>query len=167
MLLIGVQAVAIHGSKDQEERDMAIKAFKKGQKDVLVATDVASKGLHFDGIQHVINYDMPDELENYVHRIGRTGRSGCTGLATTFVNDEGPEISLLDLKYLLKEAKQRVPPFLKNLHSEHEKFLEHGGCAYCGGPGHRITACPKLESIQQQQVSKVGKGDGLAGSEGF
>ncbi|EGD75891.1 DEAD box polypeptide 41 [Salpingoeca rosetta] len=165
LLLKGVQAVAIHGGKDQEERDMAVKAFKKGQKDVLVATDIASKGLDFKGIQHVINFDMPDELENYVHRIGRTGRSGRTGLATTFINDEVPEISLLDLKYLLKEAKQRVPPFLQNLRSEHEKFLEHGGCAYCGGPGHRITSCPKLESVQSQQVSRVGRGDGLAGGD--
>lgn len=54
--------------------------------DVLVATDVASKGLDFPEIQHVINYDMPDEIENYVHRIGRTGRCGKTGIATTFIN---------------------------------------------------------------------------------
>ena len=57
-----------------------------GEKDVLVATDVASKGLDFPNIQHVINYDLPDEIENYVHRIGRTGRSGKTGIATTFIN---------------------------------------------------------------------------------
>ena len=54
--------------------------------DVLVATDVASKGLDFPEIQHVINFDMPDEIENYVHRIGRTGRCGKTGIATTFIN---------------------------------------------------------------------------------
>ncbi len=63
-----VDVVAVHGDKDQEERLAAISAFKKGQKDVLVATDVASKGLDFPGIQHVINYDMPEEIENYVHR---------------------------------------------------------------------------------------------------
>jgi ATP-dependent RNA helicase DDX41 len=60
--------VAVHGDKDQEERLAAISGFKGGQKDVLVATDVASKGLDFPGVQHVINYDMPDEIENYVHR---------------------------------------------------------------------------------------------------
>ena len=71
-----MKAVAIHGSLDQEERSRGIDAFREGTKDVLVATDVASKGLDFDNIQHVINYDLPDDIENYVHRIGRTGRKG-------------------------------------------------------------------------------------------
>lgn len=84
-----------------------------GRKDVLVATDVASKGLDFPDIQHVINYDMPDEIENYVHRIGRTGRCGKTGIATTFINKNQSESILLDLKHLLKEARQRVPPVLQ------------------------------------------------------
>ena len=77
-----------------------------------MATDVASKGLDFPNIQHVINYDLPDEIENYVHRIGRTGRSGKTGIATTFINKNQGESILLDLKHLLKEAKQRIPPVL-------------------------------------------------------
>ncbi|KAL6219701.1 hypothetical protein ACLB2K_007460 [Fragaria x ananassa] len=79
LLLKGVEAVAIHGGKHQEEREYAISSFKAGKKDVLVATDVASNGLDFRDIQHVINYDMPAEIENYVHRIGRTGRCGKTG----------------------------------------------------------------------------------------
>ena len=83
-----------------------------GRKDVLVATDVASKGLDFPDIQHVINFDMPDEIENYVHRIGRTGRCGKTGIATTFINKNQSESILLDLKHLLQEAKQRIPPVL-------------------------------------------------------
>ena len=65
MLLKGVEAVAIHADKDQEEREFAIKAFKTGKKDVLVATDVASKGLDFNKIEHVINFDMPKEVEDY------------------------------------------------------------------------------------------------------
>jgi len=68
LLLKGVEAVATHGGKDQEEREYAISSFREGKKDVLVATDVASKGLDFPDIQHVINYDMPKEIENYVHR---------------------------------------------------------------------------------------------------
>lgn len=64
----GVDVVAVHGDKDQEERTTAIAQFKAGTKDVLVATDVASKGLDFPGIQHVINYDMPSQIEDYVHR---------------------------------------------------------------------------------------------------
>jgi ATP-dependent RNA helicase DDX41 len=68
LLLKGVEAVAVHGGKDQEEREYAMSSFREGKKDVLVATDVASKGLDFPDIQHVINYDMPKEIENYVHR---------------------------------------------------------------------------------------------------
>ena len=79
---------------------------------MLVATDVASKGLDFPGIKHVINYDMPDDIENYVHRIGRTGRSGAMGVATTFINKANEESVLLDLKALLIESKQKVRPMM-------------------------------------------------------
>ncbi|XP_066994834.2 ATP-dependent RNA helicase abstrakt [Anabrus simplex] len=165
LLLKGVEAVAIHGGKDQEERSRSVEAFRKNQKDVLVATDVASKGLDFADVQHVINYDMPDDVENYVHRIGRTGRSGKTGIATTFINKANDESVLLDLKHLLMEAKQKVPPFLAALQSENEKYLNLGderGCSYCGGLGHRITDCPKLEAIQNKQASNIGRRDYLA-----
>lgn len=91
----------------QEERHYAIRAFKSGKKDIMVASGVASKGLDFDDIQHVIIFTMPKEIEDYVHQIGRTGRSGKTGIATTFVNMNTPEQTLLDLKYLLMEAGQK------------------------------------------------------------
>ncbi|KAF5273788.1 hypothetical protein FQA39_LY00903 [Lamprigera yunnana] len=165
LLLKGVEAVAIHGGKDQEERSRSVEAFRKRLKDVLVATDVASKGLDFPDVQHVINYDMPDDVENYVHRIGRTGRSGQQGLATTFINKANDESVLLDLKHLLMEAKQKVPNFLSELCSESEKYLNLGderGCSYCGGLGHRITDCPKLEALQNKQASNIGRRDYLA-----
>lgn len=157
LLLKGVEAVAIHGGKDQEERSRAVEAFRRSEKDVLVATDVASKGLDFENIQHVINYDMPEDIENYVHRIGRTGRSGRVGIATTFINKACDESVLLDMKHLLLEAKQKVPPFLLALQSENDKYLELGeerGCSYCGGLGHRITDCPKLEAMQRSWERK-------------
>lgn len=165
LLLKGVDAVAIHGGKDQEERSKAVEAFRAGKKDVLVATDVASKGLDFKDIQHVINFDMPDDIENYVHRIGRTGRSSQKGLATTFINRSVELPVLLDLKHLLLEAKQKLPDFLAQLESDTEKYLLLGderGCSYCGGLGHRITDCPKLEAIQNKQASSVGRKDFLA-----
>lgn len=166
LLLKGVEAVAIHGGKDQEERSRAVEAFRKHHKDVLVATDVASKGLDFPDVQHVVNYDMPDDVENYVHRIGRTGRSGVNkGLATTFINKSTEQSVLLDLKHLLIEAKQRVPAFLGELCSETEKYLDVGdtqGCSYCGGLGHRITDCPKLEAVQSKQASNIGRRDYLS-----
>ncbi|KAL6888508.1 hypothetical protein ACP4OV_009534 [Aristida adscensionis] len=159
LLLKGVEAVAIHGGKDQEEREFAIESFKTGRKDVLVATDVASKGLDFPDIQHVINYDMPAEIENYVHRIGRTGRCGKTGIATTFINKNQTETTLLDLKHLLKEAKQRIPPVLAELNDPLEDAeiiaKESGvkGCAYCGGLGHRVGDCPKLEHQKSMAIA--------------
>lgn len=166
LLLKGVEAVAIHGGKDQEERSKAVEQFRNQEKDVLVASDVASKGLDFQNIQHVINFDMPDDIENYVHRIGRTGRSGTKGLATTFVNKATEHFVLLDLKHLLVEAKQKVPQFLAELCSESENNPElSDGCAYCGGLGHRITECPKLEAIQTKQASNIGKRDFLSNAD--
>ena len=152
LLIKGVEAVAIHGGKDQKDREAAIDHFKSGKKDVLVATDVASKGLDFANIQHVVNYDMPDEIENYVHRIGRTGRCGKTGIATTFIGKNDSELILLDLRHLLKEAKQRIPPVLMMLADPTEELKEvevmsgMRGCAYCSGLGHRLSDCPKLRS---------------------
>ncbi|KZT66838.1 DEAD-domain-containing protein [Daedalea quercina L-15889] len=154
LLLKGVEAVAIHGSKSQEERQYAIKSFKTGQKDVMVASGVASKGLDFNDIQHVIIFSMPKEIEDYVHQIGRTGRSGKTGIATTFVNMNTPEQTLLDLKYLLMEAGQKVPPFLQSI--EDPRAAQGGslkGCPVCGGLGHGISNCPKLEDTQRRQMA--------------
>jgi len=164
LLLKGVQAVAIHGGMDQEERSQGYQAYKTGRKDVLVATDVASKGLDFPNIQHVINYDMPEDIENYVHRIGRTGRCGKTGIATTFINKGCEESILLDLKHLLMEAKQKVPPFLEMLDSGMDGLNTDGerGCTYCGGLGHRISNCPKLETMRNKEVQSIGKKDYLA-----
>jgi ATP-dependent RNA helicase DDX41 len=167
LLLKGVEAVAIHGGKEQEEREYAIQAFKERKKDVLVATDIASKGLDFPNIQHVINFDMPKEIENYVHRIGRTGRSGKTGVATTFINKSQSEAILLDLKHLLIEAKQHVPPVLLAIEDDSEALLEVDeikGCAFCGGLGHRIANCDKLDAHKRKQQS--GRSDMLSGDAG-
>jgi len=166
LLLKGCLAVAIHGGKDMEERLRAVKEFKSFKKDILVATDVASKGLDFPEIQHVINYDMPEDIENYVHRIGRTGRGKHKGVATTMINNKVEMAVLADLKHLLLEAKQKVPPFLASMETETDQLAEagmsDGGCSYCGGLGHRITACPKLEAVQNKKAGEVGKKDYLA-----
>merc|ERR1719213_1084071 len=164
LLLKGVEAVAIHGGLDQEERHEAIRGFKEGTKDVLIGTAVSSKGLDFPAIQHVINFDMPKEIENYVHRIGRTGRCGRTCVATTFINKNQEETILLDLKALLVEANQNIPPFLQQLDSP-GGFKDVGGikgCAYCGGLGHRVTSCPKLEETRRK--TSQGIKDSLVGS---
>jgi len=96
---------------------------------------------------------MPREIENYVHRIGRTGRCGKTGVATTFINKNVDAALLLDLKHLLVEAKQRIPPVLMALEDPEDLGGDEDlgkGCSYCGGLGHRITNCPKLEHQRKQ-----------------
>jgi len=164
LLLKGVEAVAIHGGKDQEERTASIEQFRNKDKDVLVATDIASKGLDFPNIQHVLNYDMPEDIENYVHRIGRTGRNGQKGIATTFINKSSEDSILLDLKHLLIEAKQKVPDFLAAIEGDEEYLNLDGsaGCLYCGGLGHRITDCPRLDAMKSKQNADIGRKDYLA-----
>uniref|UniRef100_A0A2C9JZ64 RNA helicase n=1 Tax=Biomphalaria glabrata TaxID=6526 RepID=A0A2C9JZ64_BIOGL len=152
LLLKGVEAVAIHGGKDQEERSRSVEEFKKGEKDVLVATDVASKGLDFEGIQHVINYDMPEDIENYVHRIGRTGRKGQRGVATTFVNKSVGNVVLFSSATSASVFTAR----------RHDSLSCEVGCSYCGGLGHRIADCPKLQAMQTKQAQGIGRKDYLA-----
>jgi superfamily II DNA/RNA helicase len=81
----GVEALAMHGDKSQAQREKALARFESGRVDCLVATDVAARGIHVDGISHVINFDAPEDREGYVHRVGRTGRAGRTGVGITFV----------------------------------------------------------------------------------
>jgi superfamily II DNA/RNA helicase len=84
----GVTAVAMHGNKSQRQREVALRRFEDGYVDVLVATDVAARGIDVAGISHVINFDAPADHETYVHRVGRTGRAGRRGVAVTLVGDE-------------------------------------------------------------------------------
>jgi superfamily II DNA/RNA helicase len=84
----GVRAVAMHGNKSQNQRERALAEFGSGKVDTLVATDVAARGIDVTGISHVINFDAPDDRDSYVHRIGRTGRAGRTGIGITFVEAE-------------------------------------------------------------------------------
>ncbi|WP_246727726.1 DEAD/DEAH box helicase [Chelativorans sp. Marseille-P2723] len=84
----GFEAAAIHGNKSQNARQRALEAFRVGKARVLVATDIAARGIDVPGITHVVNYDLPDEAESYVHRIGRTGRNGATGEAITLCDPD-------------------------------------------------------------------------------
>jgi len=85
---LGVTAVAMHGDKSQRQRERALASFEAGKVDTLVATDVAARGIHVDGISHVINFDPPQDSETYVHRVGRTGRAGATGIGITFLSPD-------------------------------------------------------------------------------
>ncbi len=84
----GIDAAAIHGNKSQPQRERALAAFKRGTTRVLVATDIAARGIHVESVTHVVNYELPNVPESYVHRIGRTARAGAAGIAISFCNGE-------------------------------------------------------------------------------
>jgi superfamily II DNA/RNA helicase len=102
----GIKASAIHGDKTQQERIAALDAFKGGEIDVLVATDVAARGLDITDLPCVINYDLPYNAEDYVHRIGRTGRAGATGDALSVFTDKDERL-LADIEKLIKQTITR------------------------------------------------------------
>jgi len=120
----GHRAAAIHGGKEQDHRDRILRGFKRGNPYILVATDLASRGLHIDDVARVINYDVPLEPEDYVHRIGRTGRAGKTGEAVTIATPSETKlverIERLTGEHLLDSkshgAKPRFEPHPKSPH---------------------------------------------------
>ncbi|KAM0749987.1 DEAD-domain-containing protein [Meredithblackwellia eburnea MCA 4105] len=115
--------LTIHGDKEQPERDWVMQEFKAGNINMLIATDVASRGLDIKQVGYVINYDYPNTAEDYVHRIGRTGRAGQKGTAITYITSRD-SMKCRDLIKVLKDANQNVPPELEAL---------AGGGLYGGG----------------------------------
>ncbi|KAI0600496.1 DEAD-domain-containing protein [Biscogniauxia sp. FL1348] len=110
-------ATSIHGDRTQRERERALEMFRNGRCPILVATAVAARGLDIPNVTHVVNYDLPTDIDDYVHRIGRTGRAGNTGHSTAFFN-RGNRGVVRDLIELLKEANQEVPAFLETIARE-------------------------------------------------
>jgi len=105
-------ATTMHGDRHQEEREMALMDFRTGRKPILIATSVAARGLDINGVTHVVNFQLPNEKGEYVHRIGRTGRCGNTGRATSFVDFNTDGDIVRDLIPILNDAKQPVPDWL-------------------------------------------------------
>ncbi|UKJ89788.1 DEAD-box family RNA-dependent helicase [Theileria orientalis] len=112
--LDGWPALCIHGDKKQEERSWVLSEFKAGKHPIMIATDVASRGLDVHDVKYVINYDFPSQIEDYVHRIGRTGRAGMKGSSYTFLTADKFKVAR-DLVKLLREANQPVPADLQKL----------------------------------------------------
>lgn len=110
----GWPALSIHGDKSQAERDWVLSEFKSGKSPIMTATDVAARGLDVKDVKYVINYDFPGSLEDYVHRIGRTGRAGATGTAYSFFTAANARFAK-DLISILVEAGQKVSPELANM----------------------------------------------------
>ena len=106
----GVKATAIHGDRSQNQRNQALRGFQDGQYRVLVATDVAARGIHVDNIAHVVNFDLPQQPEDFIHRVGRTGRAGAQGIASTFGHMGSAAISRTSSaysKYVYVEGNSR------------------------------------------------------------
>lgn len=111
----GFKCMSIHGDKVQRDRDYVMEKFKSSECKILVATDVASRGLDVKDVTHVINYDFPKVLEDYVHRIGRTGRAGAYGCSVSFVTYEEDRKISREFVQMLVDAKQEIPDDLLNL----------------------------------------------------
>lgn len=112
LLRSNIGATSIHGDRTQRERERALELFRTGKTPIMVATAVAARGLDIPNVTHVVNYDLPNDIDDYVHRIGRTGRAGNTGHATAFFNRDNRNI-VRDLLDLLKEANQDTPTWLE------------------------------------------------------
>ncbi|XP_069819802.1 probable ATP-dependent RNA helicase DDX4 isoform X2 [Dendropsophus ebraccatus] len=126
-----IPSTSIHGDREQREREKALSDFRTGQCPVIVATSVAARGLDIENVLHVINFDIPGDIDEYVHRIGRTGRCGNTGKAITFFDKNGSDEGKVakDLVKILADAHQEVPPWLEEI-----AFSVHGMSSYSSHP---------------------------------
>jgi ATP-dependent RNA helicase RhlE len=131
-----VEAVAIHSDRTQGQRLKALEGFKRGKYQVMVATDIAARGINIQGISHVVNFDVPGYAEDYIHRIGRTGRAAATGDAMTFVSEE----EVLNLRKIERFIECKFEP----------KMVE--GFAYT----HRVSLEPGPRSKKGGKPSKPG-----------
>ena len=104
----GIEATAIHGNKSQPQRERALAGFRNGHARVLVATDIAARGIDIDGVSHVINFELPNVPEDYVHRVGRTARAGAAGIAIAFCSDEERSY-LRDIEKLTRCSLRAIP----------------------------------------------------------
>ncbi|URE27399.1 DEAD-box ATP-dependent RNA helicase [Musa troglodytarum] len=164
VVLNGFPATTIHGDRSQQEREHALRTFKSGATPILVATDVAARGLDIPHVAHVINFDLPNDIDDYVHRIGRTGRAGNSGLATAFFNESNASLARL-LSELMQEANQEVPQWL----SRYAAARSHGGGGGGGGRNRR-SGGPRFggrDFRRDSAFSRGGGGDYYSGGGGY
>ncbi|XP_059478693.1 uncharacterized protein LOC132198595 [Neocloeon triangulifer] len=139
-----VSSTSIHGDREQPERESALRAFRQGKHRVLVATNVAARGIDIAGVHLVINYDLPKEVDDYVHRIGRTGRVGHTGNAISFFDDKYDQNLAPALIKILTQAEQNVPEWLLSLGGG--GFMS--GSSFGGGGHSDIRSCSAVQAPQ-------------------
>ena len=145
---VGLRAESIHGNKSQRQREMALERFKSGESRVLVATDIASRGLDIDDVTHVVNLDLPNEPEAYVHRIGRTGRAGATGIAWSFCS--------LEERMLLGQIEKLTKKKLDVI--EDHPFRSSVPMMINAGPSpHAGVANPSIERLLRPGTRRPGR----------
>ncbi|XP_037955079.1 ATP-dependent RNA helicase p62 isoform X2 [Teleopsis dalmanni] len=156
----GVRCGAIHGDKSQSERDFVLREFRSGKSNILVATDVAARGLDVDGIKYVINFDYPQSSEDYIHRIGRTGRSNTKGTSYAFFtkNNVKQSRALVDV---LKEANQDINPALENM-ARNTRGGDNGRSRYGGGGNSRFSG-----TFRKGAIGGGGGGRGYGNNNGY
>ena len=140
LLKAGIDAAAIHGNKSQAQRERALAAFKTGRTRVLVATDIAARGIHVDAVSHVVNYDLPNVPESYVHRIGRTARAGSAGVAISFCNGE-ERAFLRDIEKLTRQSIAAAP-LPAGIEAGTESATPDEGAEAARQPAEAAAECP-------------------------
>ena len=139
----GVKTAAIHGDRSQNQRNQALKGFQDGYYRVLVATDVAARGIHVEGISHVVNYDLPQAPEDFIHRVGRTGRAGATGTASTFATRaERSEVARIERTLNAKLVRQGAAANVVEIAAPRQvRSFGGGGRRMSRGPVRRHLSC--------------------------
>ncbi|WP_315548928.1 DEAD/DEAH box helicase [Microbacterium aurum] len=157
----GFNAGAVHGDMSQEARERSMAAFKAGKKDVLIATDVAARGIDVDDVTHVINHTIPDDEKTYLHRAGRTGRAGKTGIAVTFVDWDDLHKWALINRALEFGQPEPVETYSSSPHLYTDLDIP-------AGTKGRIAKAPRTESVRTQQPARAAdaaaEGTGEGGS---
>ncbi|MFT5522732.1 MAG: ATP-dependent RNA helicase RhlE [Pirellulaceae bacterium] len=152
LVKIGLRTAALHGNKSQNARQNALEAFRRKEVTILVATDVAARGIDIDDVTHVINFDMPVEPESYVHRIGRTGRAGADGIAISFcTEDEGYELRAIE-KLIDQSIRVENPEAIRTKKQSSSR-KQHG--AHYSGPGGKSKR-PQQRQNSRSQNSRSG-----------
>lgn len=155
LLADGHQAAAIHGNKSQNARQAALKGFASGAVRILVATDIAARGIDVPGITHVINYELPDDPENYVHRIGRTGRNGASGFAITLC-DGTERGKLRDVERLIRMSL----PVTGDLHTANNTGVVENGSSGDNRPKLNRSGARPAQKSRPQQAGRRPSGNG-------
>jgi ATP-dependent RNA helicase RhlE len=163
----GIGAMAIHGNKSQSARTKALAEFKDGSLTALVATDIAARGIDIDQLPHVVNYDLPNVPEDYVHRIGRTGRAGATGEAVSLVCVDEHQM-LKDIEKLIKQTLPRavIPGFEPDPNAKAQPIQLRSGAPGHGGRGGRPGGGRPGGGAPRNAGAPAGRGPAPAGQRG-